>query len=665
MKRLGATQIAGEEGIYCVIDRPKPRAINYARRPVQIAGWAVDTKTLSRANVRILYRGETLEPNRVRRRDAEAANAKFGKFVGLLGFEMEVKTAAGAHMLRVEVQLPSGRWACVYRSLLVRLPWISLPSKMSSRGEVRSYREWLVSDELVARHERDQLIAHMDIMTERPQFSAVILSNGKLDPAETVASVKRQIYPAAGIYIFGGDSGEFSGQRGTNVQTLQVDDLADVPGEFVIFLNAGSVLRETALYEFANALNIEPDIDLIYGDHDHLDDKGERHNPFFKPDWSPDYLEAYNYIDEAAAIRKEKLPVSIDISNQYDVALRATEAAGKICHVSKIVHHRRDGDVLTARDHRMNIEALRGRLHRTGRSGEIQPIGDNAAYKVNLVRSASPKISIVIPTASMSIDLEGRKIDLLANCLASIAEQSTYRNIEFVVVDNGDLTDTASASIQKHAAKRITYTEPKFNVAKKLNLGASIAGGDLLVLLNDDIEIAAPDWLERMLDHFEKANVGVVGAKLLYPDNHIQHVGVVHNFGSPDHVRRLFQRDDLGYFFSTCAPRNYLGVTGACMMTRRSIYAAVGGYTEALAVSFNDIDYCLKLRERQFRCVYEPRAELYHFESKSREAKMDWDEYQYFLDTWAHLTAQDPFYNERGLSVAPPTWEVEMNPRVL
>jgi GT2 family glycosyltransferase len=167
-----------------------------------------------------------------------------------------------------------------------------------------------------------------------------------------------------------------------------------------------------------------------------------------------------------------------------------------------------------------------------------------------------------------------------------------------------------------------------------------------------------------MLEHFEKPHVGVVGARLLYPDLTTQHVGVVLNTNNPDHVRRSVNRNDQGYFFSTCGPRNYHAVTGAVMMTPAELYREVGGYTEALAVCFNDVDYCLKVGERGYSVVYAPKAELIHFESQSRGAELDLSELAYFKRRWA-ANATDSYYNELNMTVAPPTFEVRHNARLI
>jgi len=183
--------------------------------------------------------------------------------------------------------------------------------------------------------------------------------------------------------------------------------------------------------------------------------------------------------------------------------------------------------------------------------------------------------------------------------------------------------------------------------------------------MNDDIEILTPSWIERMIEHFEKPHVGVVGAKLLYPDGRTQHVGVVHNCGNPDHVRRLFPGDESGYFFSTCGVRNYMAVTGAVMMTSSNIYRQVGGYNEELGVCYNDADYCLKVKQIGFYSVYAPKVELTHMESQSRIASVDMKEIVWYQKHWAPHIISDPYYNEQYLTVASPTFEPFVNQRLL
>ena len=267
----------------------------------------------------------------------------------------------------------------------------------------------------------------------------------------------------------------------------------------------------------------------------------------------------------------------------------------------------------------------------------------------------------MIPTAGKVIDLDGRSIDLIVNCVSLIREQYPSPNIEIIVVHNGDLGDERISKLGRWDCRLILYSDPIFNVARKLNLGAQEARGDYLILLNDDIEPVTPDWIERMIFHLRKPHVGVVGAKLLYTSLDVQHAGVVTNHGNPDHVARLSSPGDVGYFFSNRVARNFGAVTGACMATPTGLYQTLGGYTEGLAVSFNDVDYCLKARERGLTVVCANDVSLIHFESKSRIPSLDMREYNYLRERWAWQLTSDPFYNEDRLTIAPPTFQVRFS----
>jgi O-antigen biosynthesis protein len=513
----------------------------------------------------------------------------------------------------------------------------------------------------ILKHEQSFVLAlpeiqqHIGAMVIRPHFFVLICGNDAAARRETEQSIRSQIYQDWSL----------------------VDSSLSIAGEAVdayrrpwyyMELEAGDRVDSSALYAFASVINSGPTVDLVYADEDQLDDGGVRNQPFFKPDWSPDYLESLNYIGSSACFRWRLVqPIVQQGCRGYDLILRFTEVAKKIEHVRQILFHRKCGAAMPYASHVVDedIVALDGRLRRTNRLGDIRPVVANRrCYDCKISLSATPLVSLIVPTAGKTVDLNDRPIDLVRNCLNAIYERSQYKNLEVIVVDNGDLSSSQRTFIREYGAKLISSRASAFNVAKKLNLGASIATGELFLLLNDDTEPLSSDWIERLVEHFEKPHVGVVGAKLLYADETTQHVGLVLNSCNPDHVRRLKPRNDCGYFFSTAAARNFIGVTGACMMTRSSNYRNVGGYTEALAVSYNDADFCLKTIERGLTVVYAPKAELVRFESLSRRSSVEIEEVKYFQKRWAHLVS-DPFYNELELTVASPTFEVRHNARIL
>ncbi|MBV9983672.1 MAG: glycosyltransferase [Bradyrhizobium sp.] len=389
--------------------------------------------------------------------------------------------------------------------------------------------------------------------------------------------------------------------------------------------------------------------------------------PFYKPDWSPDYLESFDYVGCGAVFQMERVQdMSLQLTSIYDFTLRFTETldGNLVVHLPKLLLERATPFAQSETDD--IILAMQGRLERTGREGLVvtAPSGTNC-HHARIRWPKQPDVSIIIPTAGYTKPVEGRDIDLIINITEQISERSSYRAQEVIVVDNGDLTDRQKTHLQRLGCRRITFQEQAFNVAKKLNLGASIAGGDFLLLMNDDMEIIQSDWIERLCDQLAKPDVGVVGCRLLYPNRTTQHVGVIHYHGNPDHVRRGYPADDAGYFNSTCGVRNFVAVTGACMLTRRALYHQVGGYTPKLAVSYNDADYCLKVRAAGYRVVYTGDAELIHMESLSRVPSANPDEVRYYQEHWTPKLPEDPFYSERLLALAPPTFEPRINDRLL
>ena len=513
----------------------------------------------------------------------------------------------------------------------------------------------------ILKHEQSFVLAlpeiqqHIGTMIIRPHFFVLICGNDATARRKTEQSIRSQIYQDWSL----------------------VDSPLSITGEaadayrspwYYIEVEAGDRVHSSALYAFASVINSSPTVDLIYADEDQLDDAGVRNQPFFKPDWSPDYLESMNYVGSSACFRWRLVqPIAQQGSRGYDLILRFTEVAKKIEHVRQILFHRKCGAAMPCASHVVieDIVALHGRLHRTNRLGEIHPVTANRrCYDCKINLSATPLVSVIVPTAGKTVDMDGRSVDLVSNCINAIYERSQYKNLEVIVVDNGDLNSSQRTFLREYGAKLISSRASAFNVAKKLNLGASIATGELVLLLSDDAEPLSLDWIERLVEHFEKPHVGVAGAKLLYADETTQHVGLILNNCNPDHVRRRKPRDDCGYFFSTAAVRNFIGVTGACMITRASNYRNVGGYTEALAVSYSDADFCLKTIETGLTVVYAPKAELIRLKSLSSRSSLEVEEVKYFQKRWAHLVS-DPFYNELELTVASPTFEVRHNARIL
>lgn len=443
-----------------------------------------------------------------------------------------------------------------------------------------------------------------------------------------------------------------------------------VTGEFICLMDHDDLISANALYEFASYLNDFPDCDMIYSDEDKITIDGKRYEPFFKPDWSPEYLESCMYTAHFACYRKTIVDQiggfrsEFNGAQDYDFVLRFTEVATKVAHIPKVLYHWRaiPGSTAQSMDEKSYVigaavKALEARLQREGVDGRVVPNRYNGCFDVIRDPPCEPLVSIVIPTAGRDSVVRGASVDLLLNCIRSIYSKTSYSNFEIVVVDNGDLRAHVPEELNRIGVRRITYNEKIFNIAKKLNMGVEAALGEFVVLLNDDTEVISSNWLEAMLALAQKDKVGAVGAKLYFENRDLQHVGVAFCESLPDHVRRGASNDDPGYFFSSVASKNYMAVTGACLLVSRELYLRVGGFDESFPVNYNDVDFCLKLYRLGYRNVYAAQSQLFHYESQNRERYVDDSEINLFLDRWVEFVSDDPYYSS-FFYARPPMFEL-------
>jgi GT2 family glycosyltransferase len=430
-------------------------------------------------------------------------------------------------------------------------------------------------------------------------------------------------------------------------------------GEFIALLDHDDEITPDALLEIAIAHNEHPEADWIYSDEDKIDEDNFCSDPFYKPDWSPEYFLACMYTCHLGVYRTAKVREiggfrpEVNGAQDYDVALRLMARNVSIQHVPKVLYHWRTLATSTAaggdaKDYAYPAaqRAVANYLKEAGLEGEVLPGPRHGFHRVQFKIHGNPKVSIVIPSAARIIDYEGAQIDLLRMCVGSILEKSTYKNYEIVVVDNGDLRPDLKTWLAGKA-ETVTYQAQRFNLAEKMNLGARHATGEHLILLNDDIKVISPDWIEQMLQYSQLPGVGAVGAKLLFPNRRIQHAGIVLLMANPGHAYYDHPPEEIGYYLSAVVPRNYLAVTGACTMTRAEVYREVGGYSEDFPLNYNDVDYGLKLREKGYRIVYTPYAELFHYESVSKEGAggVRVGELDKFHWKWRDKYFLDPYYN--------------------
>ena len=421
-------------------------------------------------------------------------------------------------------------------------------------------------------------------------------------------------------------------------------------GDWIGFLDHDDVLEPDALFHHIHLLQDHPDADLLYSDEDKLTEHG-LDAPIMKPDWSPDFFTACNYICHFTLIRCELLRQvgglrsEFDGAQDYDLFFRITERTSKIHHVPRVLYHWRRSDASTADNIRRKPHSLEtGRLaveahlRRTGKQGHVAVDWRNHGYWIKRDIPDAKRISIIIPARD--------RIDLLRRCIESITTRTNYEPYEIVVVDN----DSSSAEAREYFAnfkhRLLRYSGP-FNFSAINNFAVQETDSPWLLFLNNDTEAIEPSWLTAMAEHVQRPEVGAVGARLLFSDETVQHAGIVLGVGGiAEHAFRGFPAESPGVGRQLQIMRNYSAVTGACLMTRREVFEEVGGFDEErLPVTFNDVDLCLKMRRAGYLIVYTPYAKLYHHEGASRRRSVEPMETRVMQERWGELLANDPYYN--------------------
>jgi GT2 family glycosyltransferase len=432
-------------------------------------------------------------------------------------------------------------------------------------------------------------------------------------------------------------------------------------GEYIALLDHDDELAIAALYENAKLINEHPDADFIYSDEDKLDPNGIRCDPFFKPDWSPDYFHSCMYtchlgVYRTALIREiGGFRPGYDGSQDYDLVLRVVEKTQNIYHIPKILYHWRiipssvtSGDEAKPWAYEAAQRALTDMVARSPYPGRVEAGPRPGFHRIRREILGHPLISIVIPSAGTIAETPDGPRCLLEHCLQSIRDRSSYRNFEIVLVDGYDIPEATLSAIAGPDLRLVRCADP-FNFAQRINLGAKAAQGEVVLLLNDDMEVLTPDWLESMLEFAQQDEVGAVGAKLLFSNGKIQHVGVMVLGGNPGHAFRNVDGDHPGYFLSNLVNRNYLAITAACLMMRRDLFLQLDGMDEAFPLNYNDVDLCLKAHQAGYRNVVTPYAQLIHYESASREPGLRPREWQNLNHKWQAyfktLGDNDPYYN--------------------
>ena len=584
----------------------------------------------------------------------------------------------------------NGVWTNIHR-IMFKTPVATPTEGMSDQ----SYGYWVQQLDRLTTADRQAIQAHVERLQSRPKISIVVpvYNTPESILKSTVQSVFDQLYPDWELCIADDGSTEPHVARllegfakadarvkyvlrheNGHIAAASNSALGLATGAFIALLDHDDLLAEQALYEIAVELNLHPTADVVFSDEDKIDENGRRYDPYFKTDFSLDLLLGQNMFNHLTVYRKSLIDsvggfrTGFEGSQDYDLALRivAKTSPENIRHVPAVLYHWRqtsEGESFSQAYLDRCIQSAQRAVDDFLNRGKEAPIATvdrvSAETPWNRVRWALPQpqplVSVIIPTRD--------RADLMRQCLAGLLERTAYPRLEVIIVDNGSVeaeTRDLFASLRADPRLRILPQAGPFNYSALNNAAAREARGEILLLLNNDIDVIEPNWLSEMVSLFQRADVGIVGAKLIYADTRVQHAGVRLGAGNFDggpgiagHFGWFQARDDFGYFGSLVLARDVSAVTGACLAVRRSLYETMGGLdADNLSVAFNDIDLCLKARASGYKVIWTPFAELYHLESASRGSdlsaeKMDrfHRECRFMRDKWGDLLQRDPFYN--------------------
>lgn len=439
--------------------------------------------------------------------------------------------------------------------------------------------------------------------------------------------------------------------------------LKHASGDYIGFMDHDDLLAPDALFEIAIRLEANPDIDVFYTDEDKVStDLSEHFQPHFKPDFNLDLLRSNNYICHFFVVKRtilkqvKGLDPKYNGAQDYDFIFRCTELSKNIVHIPRILYHWRVHNASTADNPASKLyayeagkKAIEDNLARSGEKGSVSMRSDYGFYNVDYALTDQPLVSILIPNKD--------HIDILKQCIRSLKEKATYTNYEIIVIENNS-TEPATFEyydkLKKDGIQVLYYPEFGFNYSAINNWGVKNCKGEYLLFLNNDIEVITPDFIEKMLSNCDRPGIGAVGAKLYYPDNTIQHAGIIIGIGGiAGHAFLNLPRARSGYLHKASLQMNVSAVTAACMMVSRKIFDLVGGFEETLSVAFNDVDLCLRIQKAGYHNVYNPHVEMYHHESKSRgtedseaKARRFQTEIEFMRTNWIQLLKSgDSCYN--------------------
>jgi GT2 family glycosyltransferase/cephalosporin hydroxylase len=561
----------------------------------------------------------------------------------------------------------------------------ALQPKSHSEGS-RKYADWVRLYDTIDDDDRRAIVSAMGEMNGRPLISVVMPVYNTPEPylRAAIESVGKQLYPHWELCIADDASTTpyvrvvlehyramdpriricYHNETGY-ISAASNSALALATGSFVALLDHDDVLPEHALYMVAATLNSDREVDLIYSDEDKIDENGQRFGPHFKSDWNPDLMLSQNMFCHLGVYRRsliEKIGgfrCGYEGSQNYDLVLRAQRLSTpkRIRHIPHVLYHCRaiPGTAVPRSEEKPHAgeRALRAIADHLAESGLTADVLASSCPMFHRVRYAlpqqPPRVTIIVPTRD--------RVDLLRACVDGLLHRTDYPDLEILIINNQSREAVSHAyfdELSQDARIKILSYDAPFNYSAINNFAVARGTGSVLCLLNSDTEVIRPDWLTEMVSHAIRDGVGAVGAMLYYPNDTIQHGGIVLGLGGiAGHIPHGAPRGDLGYHGRATVVQNLSAVTAACLVMQKIVFDKIGGFNERdLAITYSDVDLCLRIREAGYRIVWTPHAELYHHESVSRGIDTDPDnierfksEVAYMLRRWGNILDRDPYYN--------------------
>jgi glycosyltransferase involved in cell wall biosynthesis len=595
------------------------------------------------------------------------------------GFSLQAIIPPGRSEFIMEARSGNGPWETFFVHP-VRGPIFRDPSD----GDAGDYARWIRCYDRLQRDDMKRVREQIAQFHYSPLMSVLLpVYNSNLKWLQrAILSVQKQLYPRWELCIVDDASTDrkiwpflqrcarqdrriklMRRTENGHISAASNDALRLATGDFVALLDHDDELAPTALYFVALALNKNRDLQLLYSDEDKLEERNRRSEPYFKSDWNPELFLAQNFVSHLSVYRTDLIHrvggfrIGFEGSQDYDLALRCIEQIRpeEIEHLPWVLYHWRAGDQSTASNptakpyaQEAARRAVQEHLERTGVAGTVAPSHGVYLQTKYALPNERPMVSIIIPTRDQA--------SALKKCVYSIFEKTDYPAYELIVLDNESYDSEALkflAELKKRDGVRVERIDDAFNYSRLNNLGVELSRGSFVALLNNDLEVLHADWLTEMVSRAMQPKVAVVGARLWYPNGTIQHGGVILGAGGiAGHAHAGLRRGEPGYFARGHLAQDISAVTTACAVVKREVYLQVGGFDENLAVTFNDIDLCLRLREAGYRILWTPYAELIHHESASRgfddsasKQVRFLAEVEYMKSKWGGILQRDPFYN--------------------